>query len=32
MNVIFVAPNFPDYQWHFVRALKQVGARVIAVD
>ncbi len=32
MNVIFVAPNFPDYQWHFVRALKQVGARVIAID
>ncbi|MEM7737326.1 MAG: ATPase [Deinococcota bacterium] len=32
MNVIFVAPNFPDYQRHFVRALKQVGARVIAID
>jgi carbamoylphosphate synthase large subunit len=32
MNIIFVAPNFPDYQWHFVRALKQVGARVIAID
>lgn len=31
MNVIFVAPNFPNYQRQFVRALKNVGANVIGI-
>ena len=31
MNVIFVAPHFPAYQKQFVRALKEVGAKVIGL-
>lgn len=31
MNVVFVEPNFPANQREFVRALRQVGATVIAI-
>ena len=31
MNVVFVAPEFPPTQRHFVRALAEVGATVIGV-
>ncbi len=31
MNIIFVEPNFPANQREFVRALKQVGANVVAI-
>ncbi len=31
MHVIFVAPAFPQYQKQFVRALKQVGAKVTGI-
>ncbi|MCA9539647.1 MAG: hypothetical protein KC620_12210, partial [Myxococcales bacterium] len=31
MHVIFVAPEFPANQREFVRALKQIGARVTGV-
>src|ERR687888_2166928 len=31
MNVVFVEPNFPPTQRHFVRALASVGATVIGV-
>ena len=31
MNIIFIEPAFPYYQRQFVRALQEVGARVIGV-
>ena len=31
MHVLFVAPEFPDYQQRFVRALKAVGAQVTGI-
>lgn len=31
MNVLFVAPDFPPTQRHFVRALAEVGATVIGI-
>ena len=31
MHVLFVAPEFPNYQREFVRALKSVGARVTGI-
>ena len=31
MHVIFVEPHFPAYQKQFVRALKEVGARVTGI-
>ena len=31
MRVIFVEPAFPQNQRHFVRALHEVGAEVIAI-
>lgn len=31
MHVVFVEPSFPSYQLKFVRALKEVGARVSGV-
>ena len=31
MHVIFVAPHFPVYQKQFVRALKEVGAKVTGI-
>ena len=31
MHVLFVAPHFPSYQRHFVRAMHSVGARVTGI-
>ena len=31
MHVLFIAPDFPSYQKHFVRALKSVGAKVSGI-
>lgn len=31
MHVLFIAPDFPNYQRHFVRALKEVGAKVSGI-
>ncbi len=31
MHVILIEPSFPHYQRHFVRALKEVGARVTGI-
>ncbi len=31
MHVVFVAPHFPSYQRHFVRAMHSVGARVTGI-
>lgn len=31
MHVLFIAPDFPSYQKHFVRALKEVGAKVSGI-
>ena len=31
MHVLFVAPHFPSYQRHFVRAMHSVGAKVTGI-
>lgn len=30
-NYVFISPHFPDYFWHFVRALRNDGFRVLGV-